>query len=49
MSSFFAIASRRCYADTRYLMRSEGITTNHTVQAGDVLQIQNGLITAINP
>jgi hypothetical protein len=30
-------------------MRTEGITTNHTVQAGDVLVISNGLITAINP
>ena len=39
----------RSYADTRYLQRAEGITTNHTVQAGDVLQIQSGLITAINP
>ncbi len=39
----------RSYADTRYLKRSEGITVNHTVQAGDVLQIQNGIITAINP
>lgn len=37
------------YADGRYLQRTEGITTNHTIQAGDVLQIQNGLITAINP
>lgn len=37
------------YADGRYLQRTEGITTNHTFQAGDVLQIQNGLITAINP
>ena len=24
-------------------------TINHTIQAGDVLQIQNGIITAINP
>jgi len=39
----------RSYADSRYLKRTEGITTNHTFQAGDVLQIQNGLITAINP
>ncbi len=39
----------RSYADTRYIKRSEGITTNHTFQAGDVLQIQNGIITAINP
>jgi hypothetical protein len=39
----------RGYADARYLKRTEGITTNHTFQAGDVLQIQNGLITAINP
>jgi hypothetical protein len=43
-----AIISRG-YADDRYLMRTEGITTNHTVQAGDVLVISNGLITAINP
>ena len=39
----------RTYADTRYLLRTEGITVNHTIQAGDVLQIQDGLITAINP
>ena len=39
----------RSYADTRYIKRSEGITTNHTFQAGDVLQVQNGIITAINP
>ena len=39
----------RTYADTRYIQRTEGITVNHTIQAGDVLQIQNGIITAINP
>ena len=39
----------RTYADTRHLKRTEGITVNHTIQAGDVLQIQNGIITAINP
>jgi len=39
----------RTYADNRYVMQSAGITTNHTFQAGDVLQIQNGIITAINP
>ena len=39
----------RGYADSRYIMRTEGITVNHTIQAGDVLQIQNGIITAINP
>lgn len=39
----------RGYADSRYLRRSEGVTVNHTLQAGDVLQIQNGIITAINP
>ncbi len=39
----------RSYADTRYIKRSEGISTNHTFQTGDVLQIQNGIITAINP
>jgi len=39
----------RTYADTRYIQRTEGITTNHTFQVGDVLQIQNGIITAINP
>jgi hypothetical protein len=39
----------RGYADNRYVMQSTGITTNHTVQAGDVLHIQNGVITAINP
>jgi hypothetical protein len=43
-----AIISRG-YADDRYLMRTEGVTSNHTVQAGDVLVISNGLITAINP
>lgn len=35
--------------DARYIQRTEGITTNYTFQAGDVLQIQNGIITAINP
>jgi len=39
----------RGYADVRYLMRSEGITTNRVIQAGDTLVISNGLITAINP
>lgn len=39
----------RTYADNRYVQKSAGITTNHTFQAGDVLQIQNGVITAINP
>lgn len=39
----------RGYADNRYVQRSEGITTNHTFQVGDILQIQNGIITAINP
>lgn len=39
----------RTYADNRYVQQSTGITTNYTVQAGDVLQIQNGVITAINP
>ncbi len=43
-----AIMSRG-YADARYPLRSEGITTNHTFQAGDTLVISNGLITAINP
>ncbi len=43
------ISSFRSYADTRYIQRTEGITTTHTIQAGDVLQIQNGIITAINP
>lgn len=37
------------YADGRYLQRTEGITTNHTFQAGDTLVISNGLITAILP
>ncbi len=37
------------FADNRYIQRSEGITTNHVIQAGDTLQIQNGIITAINP
>ncbi|MBN2162816.1 MAG: hypothetical protein JXR25_05105 [Pontiellaceae bacterium] len=39
----------RGFADNRYVLQSAGITTNYTVQAGDVLQIQNGVITAINP
>ena len=39
----------RSYADSRYIQRTEGITINHTIQAGDILQIQNGIITAINP
>lgn len=39
----------RGYADSRYLMRTEGITTNRVIQAGDTLVISNGLITAINP
>lgn len=39
----------RSYADNRYLLKSAGITTTHTIQAGDVLQIQNGIIIAINP
>jgi hypothetical protein len=39
----------RSYADNRYVQQSTGITTNYTIQAGDVLQIQNGVITAINP
>ncbi len=42
-------ALNRRTGDNRYIQRSEGITTNHTFQAGDVLQIQNGIITAINP
>jgi hypothetical protein len=37
------------YADGRYLQRTEGITTNRVIQAGDTLVISNGLITAINP
>jgi hypothetical protein len=44
-----AHALNRRTGDARYIQRSEGITTNHTFQAGDVLQIQNGIITAINP
>lgn len=47
-NSSYAILNRT-YADTRYIQRSEGITVNHTIQAGDILQIQNGIITAINP
>ena len=39
----------RDYNDNRYIQRSEGITTIYHPQAGDVLQIQNGIITAINP
>ena len=39
----------RDYNDNRYIQRSEGITINHPFQAGDILQIQNGIITAINP
>ena len=39
----------RGFADNRYVLQSTGITTNYTIQAGDVLQIQNGVITAINP
>jgi hypothetical protein len=39
----------RSYADSRYIQRTEGIAVNHTIQAGDVLQIENGIITAINP
>ncbi|MBN2164322.1 MAG: hypothetical protein JXR25_02405 [Pontiellaceae bacterium] len=39
----------RGFADNRYVMQSTGISTNYTVQAGDVLQIHNGVITAINP
>jgi len=39
----------RTYADTRYIQRTEGITATHTVKVGDVLRIQNGIITAINP
>jgi hypothetical protein len=39
----------RDYADARYPLRSEGITTNRVIQAGDTLVISNGLITAINP
>jgi hypothetical protein len=39
----------RGYADARYLLRSEGITTTRILQAGDTLVISNGLITAINP
>jgi len=39
----------RLYADGRYLRRTEGITTNRVIQAGDTLVISNGLITAINP
>ena len=37
------------YADANYLKRTEGITTNRVIQAGDTLIISNGLITAINP
>jgi len=39
----------RSYADNRYVQQSTGITTNYTFQTGDVLQIQSGVITAINP
>ncbi|MFA7257395.1 MAG: hypothetical protein WC047_07480 [Kiritimatiellales bacterium] len=39
----------RGYADSRYPLRSEGITTNRVIQAGDTLVISNGIITAINP
>lgn len=42
-------ALNRRTGDTRYIQRTEGITANHAIQAGDVLQIQNGIITAINP
>jgi len=48
LDNSYAILNRG-YADVRYLMRTEGMTATHTIQAGDVLQIQNGLITAINP
>ena len=37
------------FADNRYIQRTEGITTTHIIQVGDTLQIQNGIITAINP
>ena len=39
----------RAFADNRYLKRTEGITTNRVIQAGDTLVISNGLITAILP
>ena len=39
----------RDYNDNRYIQRIGGITVNHTIQTGDTLQIQNGIITAINP
>jgi hypothetical protein len=39
----------RGYADTRYLLRTTGITTNRVIQAGNTLVISNGLITAILP
>jgi len=39
----------RSFADARYPLRSEGITTNRVIQAGDTLVISNGLITAIIP
>ena len=39
----------RGFGNSTYIQRTEGITVNHTIQAGDVLQIQNGIITAINP
>jgi hypothetical protein len=42
-------ALNRRTGDNRYIKRTEGITVNHTIQAGAVLQIQNGIITAINP
>jgi len=34
-------------AGNRYALKSAGIPTNYTVQAGDVLQIQNGVTIAI--
>lgn len=48
MNDPYAIMNRS-YADSRYIQRTEGINTNYTLQAGDVLQIQNGIVTAINP
>ena len=37
------------YADGRYLLRTNGITTNRVIQAGNTLVISNGLITTILP
>ncbi|MBN2164312.1 MAG: hypothetical protein JXR25_02355 [Pontiellaceae bacterium] len=49
VGSYDSCIINRGFADGRYVMQSIGITTNYTIQAGDVLQIQDGVITAINP